>query len=88
MSPRTADLLLGLGEEVMILVSAHGGRLANDVGYESEPSFNRAFKREFGVQPARFRILHGCSTSFHTSISVTATGGQNEFFRSLLEPRR
>jgi AraC-like DNA-binding protein len=25
------------------------------VGYESEPSFNRAFKREFGVPPARFR---------------------------------
>ena len=25
-SPRTADLLLGLGKEVIILVSAHGGR--------------------------------------------------------------
>ena len=39
----------------MIPVSAHGGRMANDVGYESEPSFKRAFKREFGVPPARFR---------------------------------
>ena len=29
--------------------------VAGDVGYESEPSFNRAFKREFGVPPARFR---------------------------------
>ncbi|MGE0471912.1 MAG: AraC family transcriptional regulator [Nitrospira sp.] len=29
--------------------------VANVVGYESEPSFNRAFKREFGVPPARFR---------------------------------
>ncbi|NOU11466.1 MAG: AraC family transcriptional regulator [Nitrospira sp.] len=29
--------------------------VASDVGYESEPSFNRAFKREFGVPPARFR---------------------------------
>jgi hypothetical protein len=42
-SPRTADLLLDLGEDATILRSAHGGRLANDVGYQSEPSFNRAF---------------------------------------------
>lgn len=39
-------------KEVKIPVSAHGGRLANDVGYESEPSFNRTFKEEFGVPPA------------------------------------
>lgn len=44
----------GSREEVMISVSVHEGRLANDVGYESEPSFNGAFKREFGVPPARF----------------------------------
>jgi AraC-like DNA-binding protein len=25
------------------------------VGYESEAAFNRAFEREFGVPPARFR---------------------------------
>jgi AraC-like DNA-binding protein len=25
------------------------------VGYKSEPAFNRAFKREFGLPPARFR---------------------------------
>ncbi len=41
-----------LGADLRSSVSAHGGRLANDVGYESEPSFNRAFKREFGVPPA------------------------------------
>jgi AraC-like DNA-binding protein len=29
--------------------------IAAEVGYESEPSFNRAFKREFGLPPARFR---------------------------------
>lgn len=29
--------------------------VAGDIGYESEPSFNRAFKREFGLPPARFR---------------------------------
>ena len=42
----------GHSDEVTIPVSAHGGCLANDVGYESEPSFNRAFKREFRVPPA------------------------------------
>jgi AraC-like DNA-binding protein len=29
--------------------------IAAEVGYESEPSFNRAFKRQFGIPPARFR---------------------------------
>jgi AraC-like DNA-binding protein len=29
--------------------------VAADVGYESEASFNRAFKREFGLPPARYR---------------------------------
>ena len=30
-------------------------RIAHAVGYESEVAFNRAFKREFGVPPARWR---------------------------------
>jgi transcriptional regulator GlxA family with amidase domain len=30
-------------------------QLAGDVGYESEAAFNRAFKREFGAPPARYR---------------------------------
>lgn len=30
-------------------------QLAVDVGYESEASFNRAFKREFGLPPAQYR---------------------------------
>ena len=29
--------------------------IAAQVGYESEAAFNRAFKREFGIPPARFR---------------------------------
>jgi AraC-like DNA-binding protein len=29
--------------------------VALDVGYESETAFNRAFKREFGLPPARYR---------------------------------
>ena len=30
-------------------------QLANDVGYESDAAFNRAFKRAFGVTPATWR---------------------------------
>jgi AraC-like DNA-binding protein len=29
--------------------------IAADVGYDSEAAFNRAFKRVFGVPPARYR---------------------------------
>jgi transcriptional regulator GlxA family with amidase domain len=32
--------------------------IAADVGYESESAFNRAFKRQFNVPPARFRDLN------------------------------
>jgi AraC-like DNA-binding protein len=35
--------------------------IAGDVGYESEAAFNRAFKREFGRPPGRYRSDHkGC----------------------------
>jgi AraC-like DNA-binding protein len=30
-------------------------RIAEQVGYESEAAFNRAFKREFGMPPAAWR---------------------------------
>lgn len=29
--------------------------IAADAGYESEPAFNRAFKRQFGQPPGRYR---------------------------------
>lgn len=32
--------------------------IASDVGYESEAAFNRAFKREFGQPPGRYRTDH------------------------------
>lgn len=35
--------------------------IASDVGYESEAAFNRAFKRTFGLPPARYRREHKLS---------------------------
>ena len=37
--------------------------IAADVGYESEAAFNRAFKREFGQPPGRYRSDHKSSPS-------------------------
>jgi AraC-like DNA-binding protein len=46
---------LQLAAQVLSSTSKSVAEVAGDVGYESEPSFNRAFKREFGVPPARYR---------------------------------
>jgi AraC-like DNA-binding protein len=35
--------------------------IAADVGYESEAAFNRAFKRQFGSPPGRYRSDHKSS---------------------------
>jgi len=46
---------LQLGAQLLKSTNSSAAQIAVDVGYESEPSFNRAFKREFGLPPARFR---------------------------------
>ncbi|MGA6825984.1 AraC family transcriptional regulator [Nitrospira sp. NS4] len=46
---------LHLGAQRLTTTNKSVAEIAADVGYESEPSFNRAFKREFGFPPARFR---------------------------------
>ncbi len=46
---------LQLGAQMLTSSSRSVMQIAAEVGYESEPSFNRAFKREFGLPPARFR---------------------------------
>lgn len=46
---------LQLGAQMLKSTSNSVAQIAGEVGYESEPSFNRAFKREFGLPPARFR---------------------------------
>jgi AraC-like DNA-binding protein len=46
---------LQLGAEMLGSTSYSVAQIAAEVGYESEAAFNRAFKREFAVPPARFR---------------------------------
>jgi len=46
---------LQLGAQMLKSTSGSVAQIAAEVGYESEPAFNRAFKREFGLPPARFR---------------------------------
>ena len=46
---------LQLGTQMLASTSYSVARIASEVGYESEAAFNRAFKREFTVPPARFR---------------------------------
>jgi AraC-like DNA-binding protein len=46
---------LQLGAQMLVSTSYSVAQVASEVGYESEAAFNRAFKREFTVPPARFR---------------------------------
>lgn len=46
---------LQVGAQMLASTSYSVAQIAAEVGYESEAAFNRAFKREFMVPPARFR---------------------------------
>ena len=46
---------LQLGAQMLKSSSRSVAEVAAEVGYESEAAFNRAFKREYGTPPARFR---------------------------------
>ena len=46
---------LQLGAQMLGSTSYSVAQIAAEVGYESEAAFNRAFKRQFTVPPARFR---------------------------------
>ena len=46
---------LQLGAQMLASTSYSVAQIASEVGYESEAAFNRAFKREFTIPPARFR---------------------------------
>ncbi|CAN5307744.1 AraC family transcriptional regulator [soil metagenome] len=46
---------LRLGARALTATSHGVAQIAIEVGYESESAFNRAFKREYGLPPARYR---------------------------------
>ena len=46
---------LRLGARALIATSHSVAQVASEAGYESEAAFNRAFKREYGLPPARYR---------------------------------
>lgn len=64
---------LQLGAQLLSSTSQSVAQIAAEVGYESEPAFNRAFKREFGLPPARFRSQ---SKSARSTILCASTSGQ------------
>jgi AraC-like DNA-binding protein len=59
---------LQLGAQMLTSTSYSVAQIASEVGYESEAAFNRAFKREFTMPPARFRTKL-------RSARATAAGG-------------
>ncbi len=62
---------LQLGAQMLASTSYSVAQIAAEVGYESEAAFNRAFKREFTVPPARYR-RSGSSNVVATSKSSAA----------------
>lgn len=44
-----------LGSRALTTTSQSVAEIASEAGYESEAAFNRAFKREYGLPPARYR---------------------------------
>jgi AraC-like DNA-binding protein len=44
-----------LAKELLVERQKSISQVAAAVGYDAEAAFNRAFKREFGVPPARWR---------------------------------
>jgi AraC-like DNA-binding protein len=63
---------LQLGAQMLASTNYSVAQIAPEVGYESEAAFNRAFKRQFTVPPARFR---------NQSRSAHAAGSQVKLVR-------
>jgi AraC-like DNA-binding protein len=51
-------LRLHLAARALVTTAANISTIAAQVGYESEAAFNRAFNREFGMPPARYRFVN------------------------------
>jgi len=61
---------LQLGAQQLTSTSHSVAQIAVEVGYESEPAFNRAFKREFGSPPARFRMKSKSALPIETRVTA------------------
>lgn len=48
-----------LAANLLCRTNAPVARIAEDVGYETDSAFNRAFRREYGTPPATWRRTHG-----------------------------
>jgi AraC-like DNA-binding protein len=59
---------LRLGERALTTTGRSVAQIAYDVGYESEASFNKAFKREYGTPPGRFRRALADAAGSETSV--------------------
>jgi transcriptional regulator GlxA family with amidase domain len=46
---------LQLGKRGLVSTSRSAAQIAIEAGYESEAAFNGAFKRQYGLPPARYR---------------------------------
>lgn len=57
---------LRLGARALTTTSRSVAQIAAETGYESEASFNRAFKREYGLPPARYRKEHSATLAATT----------------------
>jgi AraC-like DNA-binding protein len=48
--------------------------IAGEVGYESESAFNRAFKREYGESPGRYRLKHKRTSNKSANVTTQHAG--------------
>jgi AraC-like DNA-binding protein len=63
---------LQLAAQLLEKTSRGVAEIAAEVGYESEAAFNRAFKREFGQPPGKYRRDHRTSTKQNSGTQVGA----------------
>jgi AraC-like DNA-binding protein len=59
---------LRLGARALTTTSRSVAQIAAETGYESEASFSRAFKREYGLPPARYRRNKAGHTDARTQL--------------------
>jgi AraC-like DNA-binding protein len=64
---------LRLGARGLVSTSRSVAQIAAETGYESEAAFNRAFKREYGLPPARYRKSHAAERAVSGSLAKTGS---------------